>query len=337
MAMAPMIAFQQWRKNTKAGRILSILLTVWICRLHPPFMWDEESFWIMLACMIATAVMAVNWFSLSSEKGDLRWKATFLAVVATCGFSSITNAIICYQSLDQLSYIGDSLTMLFVSLRITGDFLPLVIAGFIIGLVISGQSSSRGILFRATAFAAVAVGIGAWVRTSTDAPRDTQCLPVVRESLGSHDRLPNVYWPTDIQNIWFGIPARSYYHFVQVQGAIFRRETAIEAKRRIDLVRPFEMRELRSLGLFIPWRRLGRVYGPTERSKPVVEADLIKLASEPDLDYIVLPYDVPPLSSKHEDGIWIYDCAAIRDSLRSKQSDQTTFFPLKENAPSWNP
>ena len=340
VALAPLLAIKQWQTGTSVGKLLAILLTVWICRLRPPYMWDEGLYWVMAASMVGAAVMAVNMFSLSADRTNQRWTAGFVAVVAACAVSSVINTVGCLQSLDQLTYIGDSVALYYIAIRIVGDFLPLVIATIIVMLVVAHHSSTRGMLPRAIAFAGIAILLTGLFRITTDAPRDTEGLPFVRGTVASADRLPNVYWPTDIRNIWFGIPARSYYHFAQVQGALFRRDTAIEARRRMDLVRPFEMRELRSLGQFIPWERLGRVYGPTERSKPVVAADVLTLATEPDLDFIVLPYNVPSLPSKHQDGVWIYDCAALRRQVRSIQANrtlETLLIATKENSAPWNP
>lgn len=333
VVFAPLVAFQQWRIGGSAGKILAILVTVWICRLRPPYLWDESFFWIMTAGMIAFAVFSVNVFSTSLDRSGARWSAAFIAVIGACGISAMANTVACIQSIDDLAYMGDVITLASIALRIVGDFLPLALAAALIMLITLNKGDSRGILLRAASISFVAVLFNGCLRTSTDAPRDTGSLAFIREVTKPGERIPNVYWPTDIRNIWFGIPASSYYHFAQVQGAIFRRDTALEAKRRIDLVRPFEMRELRSLGPFIPWDRLGRIYGPTEKSRPVSPADVLTLANEADLDFIVLPYEVPTIPSKNRDGVWIYDCAELRTARRtihSAQIDPLFLIPTEE-------
>ncbi|MBX9653156.1 hypothetical protein K2Y11_06000 [bacterium] len=334
VALAPLVAYQQWGIGGHGGKLLAILLTVWICRLRPPYMWDESFFWMMTAGMIALAVFAVNIFSTKPNKGNARWSAAFIAVIGSCGISAIANTAACVQSIDQLAYMGDAVTLASIAIRIVGDFLPLVIAAALTLLVTFHQGNARSTLMRAGSIALLALLFNGWSRTSTDAVRDAGGLAFIREVTKPNERIPNIYWPTDIRNIWFGIPATSYYHFVQVQGAIFRRDTAIEAKRRIDLVRPFEMRELRSLGPFIPWERLGRVYGPTEKSRPVSPADVLALANEADLDFIVLPYEVPTIPSSTRDGVWIYDCAQLRKAQRtihSAQVDSLFSIPTEEH------
>lgn len=326
VALAPLVAYQQWGIGGSSGKILAILLTVWICRLRPPYMWDESFFWMMTAGMIALAVFVVNIFSTKPDKTDARWGAAFIAVILSCGISAIANTTACIQSIDQLAYMGDAITLASIAMRIVGDFLPLAFAAALLLVVTLHHGNAGRTLMRAGSIALVAVLFNGWYRTSTDAPRDAGGLAFIQELTKPNERIPNVYWPTDIRNIWFGIPATSFYHFVQVQGAIFRRDTAIEAKRRIDLVRPFEMRELRSLGPFIAWERLGRVYGPTEKSRPVSTADVLALANEAELDFIVLPYEVPTIPSKNRDGVWIYDCAELRKAHRTIHSAQ--FDPL---------
>jgi hypothetical protein len=133
-----------------------------------------------------------------------------------------------------------------------------------------------------------------------------------------------IYWPGMLDEIWFHLEQLSYFNSFQCAGVVFKRETALEAARRAQLVAPFERyyyaesRQLRYGGSFnaIPRMALGMFPDTGERGEPAF-ADLKKLCLDPVLDLVLLDY--LPFGQRGDfirldDRLYLFACQNFRDS-----------------------
>lgn len=124
---------------------------------------------------------------------------------------------------------------------------------------------------------------------------------------------PQIYWPVEPHLIWNELGANSYFHQVQTAGIIFSARTAAEGRRRGDLVEPFEVANMRRLDLNpFAWEVPKRVFSTNLDAPPPTEDDLLRLAADPQLDWIVLQDEFPGLYTATNGSIWIYDCRELR-------------------------
>ncbi|NLI81256.1 MAG: hypothetical protein GX443_06155 [Deltaproteobacteria bacterium] len=134
-------------------------------------------------------------------------------------------------------------------------------------------------------------------------------------------RKPTVYWPVDSILIWFDLQMNSYYDFPQLWGIVFFRDTAVEGHRRAKLVKPFEVARMRAMGL--PDNspsvrmRLGFLEARLQEGPPS-RADLLRLTSDEQLDWIVLNEGFEGLYTAANGSVYVYDCRAIRRRHREQ-------------------
>ena len=63
----------------------------------------------------------------------------------------------------------------------------------------------------------------------------------IRDHHPDPSRPPTVYWPMGrLEHVWHDLSCCNYFAQLQVVGSVFRRATALETRRRADLVRRFE-------------------------------------------------------------------------------------------------
>lgn len=124
-----------------------------------------------------------------------------------------------------------------------------------------------------------------------------------------------VYWPNHLREVWIELGARCYYDYVQLAGAVFSRETALEGKRRTELVRLYEIEIMRRnpdhsirKSVNLKWLEC-----PEDLSAPPPNADdLLQLAADETLDFIILEDEFPGLYAATNGSVWIYDCRELR-------------------------
>ncbi len=140
---------------------------------------------------------------------------------------------------------------------------------------------------------------------------------VIRENSRNRRELydQQIYWPVDATLIWFELEQTCYYNFAQLVGIAFSRGTALEGRRRAALVRPFEVAEMRRRDL--PRNSPGTLrhlefLGAALEEKPPSRADLVRLASDQKLDWIVVHEEFDGLYTATNGSLFIYDCDAIR-------------------------
>jgi hypothetical protein len=126
--------------------------------------------------------------------------------------------------------------------------------------------------------------------------------------------LDQVYWPTDTTHIWHGLDCNSYYSWAQIQGVLFSRQVATEARRRGRLVSTFELAPDRSLAR-VSQRAIAaqyRLFQTHRAGQHPAAADLTKLAQDPLVDWIVLPYRFEGLAAASNGHVYIYDAKQLR-------------------------
>jgi hypothetical protein len=128
-----------------------------------------------------------------------------------------------------------------------------------------------------------------------------------------------VYWHTDMRVIWFDLGARSYCNWVQMSGCGFNRGTAIEGRRRAQLVRKFELEAVRSAPPLQPWWAAAyrRYYAPADDGPPTRE-DLLALCRDERLDFVAVEQEFEGLSCASDGRLYLYDCRRLRATMRGK-------------------
>lgn len=126
-----------------------------------------------------------------------------------------------------------------------------------------------------------------------------------------------IYWPVDSTLIWFDLQMNCYYNLSQFAGIIFSKETAAEGIRRAALVRFFEVAQMRvdRIPQNLPSIRMRlELSGATFQDRPPNREDLLRLAADERLDWIVLNERFDGLYSATNGSVFIYDCGLIRSS-----------------------
>jgi hypothetical protein len=165
-----------------------------------------------------------------------------------------------------------------------------------------------------------AVGLGAAVALFVGAElgigkQTTMPYPFIRHYIDAHyqgDRAPTVYWPAT-QNpapLWFDLKVACYFDWLQLAGNMFNRGNALEGRRRIRLLRPFETARLREFG-GIP-RVLERQLEGSLNLPPPSKADLLRVCAEPGVDYVVLKQPFDHLYAATDGQWYLYDCRQLR-------------------------
>ncbi len=122
-----------------------------------------------------------------------------------------------------------------------------------------------------------------------------------------------IYWPTSVNDIWFGIGDNGFYSIMQMTGCAFNRGTAVEGYRRAALAFPFEFEELRILGPTNVWLiALADLFPARSPLQFSQEQDLLRLCDDADLDFIVLRYRIKKLYCASDGYYYIYDCKQLR-------------------------
>lgn len=120
--------------------------------------------------------------------------------------------------------------------------------------------------------------------------------------------------------VWFDLGAKSYFNLAQLVGSIFSRETAAEARRRADIVRPFEIQRFAPFApRFMPADRLiyQALFTPSEAVPPSI-SDLRRVCDEREgVDVAILREDFAHLAAAGDGRVFIYECAHVRARTES--------------------
>ncbi len=144
-----------------------------------------------------------------------------------------------------------------------------------------------------------------------------QSLDFVRSQFdSSSSRTPTVYWPFQSVNIWMDLKANCYHEFTQVSGVVFSQRMAAESRRRTQLLTSIEIAAM-PYHISVPdyWQCVLNYMEVTWDQPQPTAADIRRLAGEPNLDWIVLPFPTEGISSKTDGHVYVYDCRQLRESM----------------------
>jgi hypothetical protein len=120
----------------------------------------------------------------------------------------------------------------------------------------------------------------------------------------------------DIQYIWFDFNAHSYLDWAQVVGVMFSRETAVEARRRALIVRPFELErywKIQSVLNDTERFMADYLFRPDLKTPSLDVTDLVRVcAREEGVDVVVLPHAFTVPTAAGYGRVVVYECTQVR-------------------------
>jgi hypothetical protein len=132
---------------------------------------------------------------------------------------------------------------------------------------------------------------------------------------------PTVYWcNSNLGTVWLDLRAHSYFQRQQIQGLLFSRDTAAEARRRALLVGPFEMEYMQRESVFglDRWTELmEHFHGVTCETASPSTADLERLCRDEKVDFVIVAQRFGGLYSASTGRFYVYDCRRVRAALKS--------------------
>ena len=135
----------------------------------------------------------------------------------------------------------------------------------------------------------------------------TQPLPTVYCNLGCLDY------------VWLDLHSKSYFDWWQAGNFMYRREMAMEGRRRARLVGPCEIAHYRKFEDQIPvgFKELVARFFQTDFQRgPLEQDDLARLCQEPSLDCLVLDEQVDGLNAIQVGRLYVYTCKEVRAALQ---------------------
>jgi hypothetical protein len=139
-----------------------------------------------------------------------------------------------------------------------------------------------------------------------------------------HDRTSTGGLPTVYSNlgcldyVWLDLHSKSYLDWWQAGNFMFRRQMAVEGRRRARLVGPFEIAHYRRLEHQMTQGQkdvIARFFQIDFERGPLSKDDLALLCQEPGLDYLVLDEHVEGVGAAQVGCLYIYSCQDVRASL----------------------
>jgi hypothetical protein len=149
-------------------------------------------------------------------------------------------------------------------------------------------------------------------------------LRTVHEML-HRDRAPTQPLPTVYCNlgcldyVWLELHSKSYFDWWQAGNYMFRREMAMEGRRRARLVGPCEIAHYRRFEdqLSAGFKDLvARFFQTNFERAPLNKDDLARLCQEPNLDYLVLDEHIAGLNAVQVGRLYVYSCQDVRAALQ---------------------
>jgi hypothetical protein len=186
----------------------------------------------------------------------------------------------------------------------------------------------------ATAFVVLQVGnfaipeMGWYARWLPKQNRDVAAVGDFLKANWREERPPTLYWPGARWRVfWFDLRASCYFEWPNaVTGILFSRGQALEAIRRTQVVKSFEMDRLRRaapewhVDPFKGW--MERLYQAEMDNQPEPNReDLRRLCREEKVDFVVLPQCFEGLYAARQGSWFIYDCRTVCDHCPEPRSD----------------
>lgn len=267
-------------------------------------------------------VLAFFLFSKAGNLGNRRSSALLFPLLITAGLSlSIAGGIIRANSSQVTGIAGISNSLL----KLGSQTFVLMIVLWVLYLALSViKTPSTVTAFSLSVWFSVSLVTFMLMQSPEYKERrhpEYRNVPFIRETITYNSRHSGeslkdkqIYWPECFELIWFELRANSYYSYAQLSGAVFFKETILEGSRRARLARPFEIARLMqtgSLSIGDVQRRLSFLKVKSHEPPPT-KNDLIRLANDTKLDWIVLDIGFEGLYSAANGSVYIYDCSKIR-------------------------
>jgi hypothetical protein len=138
------------------------------------------------------------------------------------------------------------------------------------------------------------------------------------------DRDPSRPLPTVYSNlgcldyVWLDLHSKSYFDWWQAGNYMFRREMAMEGRRRARLVAPLALERYRQMeGHLSQGHKDGvaRFYEINFDRDPVGKDDLARVCREPGLDFLVLDVHIEGVNAVPAGSLYVYSCQEVRAAL----------------------
>ena len=143
---------------------------------------------------------------------------------------------------------------------------------------------------------------------------------LIHRDRGESQPLPTVYCNLGcLDYVWLDLHSKSYFDWWQAGNYMYRRDMAMEGKRRARLVAPFEIAHYRTIeDQLTPGYKavVARFYETDFSRAPISTEDFARLCREPGLDYLVLEQHIEGLSAVQVGKLYLYSCQDVRTALR---------------------
>jgi len=145
-------------------------------------------------------------------------------------------------------------------------------------------------------------------------------LARVRDVLEEHHadtkRLPTVYCNLGcLDYVWLDLRSQCYFDWWQAGNHMFRREMAMEGRRRGNLIAPFEVARYRKRAGDLTDGDIAcvaRMFQIDVDQTGVTSDDLVRLCQEPNIDFVVIEQGFDGLYMTQVGRLFIYDCRQVR-------------------------
>jgi hypothetical protein len=309
-----------WRRGTTQAQCFSLLLVVSVTSGFG----DRD--WFLAAIPPALFVICVLFVRGSiAEDARPRWLwfsalSLFTAAIVLQLFEGGQEMLI--QSYMQPPLVAVLSALANLLSRLPVLLLACAVLGFVHILLGSGWRLRSVMLGAWCCYPALLLFLTNSPRYAGNFHRDYGHVPFVQSVLEPRQGLQanktlTIYFPTDMETIWFKLHANSYYNWAQMSGCAFNRGTAIEGTRRATIVRNFELANTRQ---WPPdWQSAREnFFHMTGKLTPPTKQDLIDLCQEEIVDYVVIQQNFDGLHIATDGKWYVYDCKQIRSASRDR-------------------
>lgn len=315
------LALQSWQANRISSRLCAVALVAWlgITTYH----WLE---FLCLGCFLPVTYYAAIIFGKKAEPADrvgYSVAASVLLGLTLWGSFRIWNFFEnCGALLGELTYIN-VYDIVIANLN-AGILVPLTL--LVLAVAGSWLATTRRVWPLLAGAVAVQAAFFAYMGSEayrTQHPQYAELQYVedfLKERRQEEGRSLAIYCNYGrLYQYWVEWGTRSYYDCFQLAGFVFNRETAVEGQRRAKIVGPFEAVSLaKGRSEVIPEgvkEKISAWLGAdVDSPSPPTEEDLLRLAREDDVDYIVLfCTHFEHLAEGRRGDVSIYDARKLRE------------------------
>lgn len=258
-----------------------------------------------------------------AEDPDWAWKGFVLAWVVIFLFWNVLTYTAVPEGFRTIGRDMDRTKVLTMTARLTG----FVIRAGLVALLLAAIAGMLPRKPRAVAWGclllAAAIEAGYVIATELPAAREV-VVPQEPDFRFVHDivqaerdknggKRPVVLWivPLSVWELWYNVGAEGYFQQAQVCGVMFHPGTAKECVYRADRTTRLTVDELRQTPAADDPAMLTVLGGRANDPEPTV-ADLLRVAEDPYLDFIVLRRDFPGVPSVTNGKWFVYDARELR-------------------------